>query len=55
LKPHVFKPDPKAHAVYCELYSLYKKCHDAFGTNGGKGNLYDVMKQLIEIRSKARK
>ena len=34
LKPRVFKPNPGAHAVYCELYSLYKKCHDAFGTKG---------------------
>jgi L-ribulokinase len=55
LKPHVFKPDPKAHAVYCELYLLYKKCHDAFGTKEWSGNLYDVMKQLLEIRNCARK
>jgi L-ribulokinase len=55
LKPKVFKPNPKAHAVYRELYALYKKCHDAFGTSDWNGNLYDVMKKLIEIRSKARK
>jgi len=51
LKPHVFKPNPGAHAVYCELYSLYKKCHDAFGTKEWSGNLHDVMKQLLEIRN----
>jgi L-ribulokinase len=55
LKPRVFKPNPGAHAVYCELYSLYKKCHDAFGTKEWNGNLYGVMKQLVEIRSRARK
>jgi L-ribulokinase len=55
LKPHVFKPNPKAHAVYCGLYSLYKKCHDAFGTKEWNGNLYGVMKQLVEIRSQVRK
>jgi L-ribulokinase len=55
LKPHVFKPNPKAHAVYCGLYSLYKKCHDAFGTKEWNGNLHDVMKQLLEIRNRARK
>jgi L-ribulokinase len=55
LKPRVFKPDPKAHAVYCGLYSLYKKCHDAFGTKEWSGNLHDVMKQLLEIRNRARK
>jgi L-ribulokinase len=55
LKPRVFKPDPKAHAVYRGLYALYKQCHDAFGTKEWNGNLYGVMKQLVEIRSQARK
>jgi L-ribulokinase len=55
LKERVFKPNPKAHAVYKKLYPLYKKLHDAFGTTQWKGNLHDVMKELIEIRSKARK
>ncbi len=55
LKPKVFKPNPKAHAVYRELYALYRQLHDAFGTKQGSGNLHGVMKRLIEIRSKARK
>ena len=55
LKPKIFKPDPKAHAVYKRLYALYKKCHDAFGTKEWSGNLHDVMKQLLEIRNRARK
>lgn len=55
LKPTVYKPNPKAHAVYKELYALYKELHDAFGTKEWNGNLYDVMKQLIEIRSRVRK
>jgi L-ribulokinase len=55
LKPKVYKPNPKAHAVYKELYALYKELHDAFGTKEWSGNLYNVMKKLIEIRSKARK
>jgi L-ribulokinase len=55
LKPKVFKPDPRAHAVYKELYALYKQLHDAFGTTEWNGNLYGVMKRLIEIRSRARK
>ena len=54
LKPRVFKPDRKAHAVYRELYSLYKEIHDAFGTEQWKGNLHGIMKQLIAIRQKAR-
>jgi L-ribulokinase len=55
LKPKVFKPDAKAHATYQELYALYKKLHDAFGTQDGGGNLYGVMKKLIEIRGRVRK
>lgn len=54
LKPRVFKPDAKAHAVYRQIYSLYKELHDAFGTETWKGNLHGVMKKLLEIRQKAR-
>jgi L-ribulokinase len=54
LKSRVFKPNPAAHAIYKELYSLYRKLHDAFGTQQATGNLYDVMKRLIEIRNRAR-
>lgn len=54
LKPVVYKPDPKAVAVYKELYKQYRTLHDAFGTRKWTGNLYDVMKKLIEIRSAAR-
>jgi L-ribulokinase len=55
LKPRVFKPNPASHAVYRELYALYKKLHDAFGTKDWSGNLHDVMKELIAIRSRVRK
>jgi len=55
LKQRAFRPDPKAHAVYRELYALYHKLHDAFGTRAADGNLYDVMKRLLEIRGRARK
>lgn len=54
LKPKVFKPDVKAHATYKQLYRLYRKLHDAFGTKIWKGNLFDVMKELIEIRGVVR-
>ena len=55
LKPRVFKPNPKANAVYKELYALYKQLHDAFGTKEWNGNLHGVMKKLIEIRGRVRK
>ncbi|MFO1515185.1 MAG: ribulokinase [Verrucomicrobiota bacterium] len=55
LKPKVFKPNAKAHATYKELYALYKQLHDALGTKAWSGNLYGVMKKLIEIRGRVRK
>jgi L-ribulokinase len=55
LKPRVFKPNPQAHATYRELYALYKKLHDAFGLESWSGSLSDVMKSLIDIRSRVRK
>jgi L-ribulokinase len=55
LMPKIYKPNPKAHAVYRELYPIYKTLHDAFGTREWKGNLFDVMKKLIEIRGRVRK
>jgi L-ribulokinase len=55
LKARVFRPNPKAHEVYKQLYALYRKLHDAFGTKEGNGSLYPVMKELIEIRNQARK
>ena len=55
LKKRVFKPNPKARAVYKELYPLYKELHDAFGTKEWNGNLHAVMKRLLEIRGEARR
>jgi L-ribulokinase len=55
LKAKVFKPNPAAHAVYQELYVLYKQLHDAFGTADWQGNLAGVMKKLLEIRGRARR
>ncbi|HWD20476.1 MAG TPA: ribulokinase, partial [Verrucomicrobiae bacterium] len=54
LKPRVFRPHPARQAVYAELYQLYKKVHDAFGSAAWNGNLHDVMKRLLDIRSRAR-
>jgi L-ribulokinase len=55
LKPKVFKPNARAHAVYRELYPLYRTLHDAFGTPDWHGNLYGVMKSLIDIRARVRR
>lgn len=55
LKDTVYQPNPAAHAVYRELYDLYRMLHDAFGTKTWHGNLYGVMKRLMDIRDEARK
>jgi L-ribulokinase len=54
LQARVFKPNPEAHQVYKQLYALYRKLHDAFGAPQGGGAIYPVMKDLIEIRTRAR-
>lgn len=54
LKDTVYFPQPSAVAVYNELYTLYRNIHDAFGVEGWVGNLSHVMKQLIDIRDRAR-
>jgi L-ribulokinase len=55
LKSKIYKPDPKSLAVYKELYTLYRELHDAFGTKEWNGNLFGIMKKLIEIRRHVRK
>jgi L-ribulokinase len=44
----------KAHETYRDLFELYRTLHDAFGTREWSGNLYGVMKKLIDIRNRMR-
>ncbi len=55
IKSRVFCPDLSAHEVYRRLFRLYGRLHEAFGTATWRGNLHDVMKQLIDIRDRARR
>jgi L-ribulokinase len=55
LKPRTFKPDPENHKIYKELFQLYARLHDAFGTRTWSGNLFPVMKDLLAIRDRQRK
>ena len=55
IKPGFYRPNPKAHEVYREMFRLYTTLHDAFGTRTWRGNLHNIMKDLLEIRSRARK
>ncbi|MGA9364802.1 MAG: ribulokinase [Bacteroidota bacterium] len=51
----VYQPNPQHHDVYRELYNLYRKLHDAFGTPGWSGTMYNVMKDLLTLRDQQRK
>lgn len=53
-KPTVYRPRPASAKIYAELYQLYRRMHDAFGTTGGGQSLYGVMKDLIALRSRVR-
>jgi len=49
-----YTPIQKNVDVYNKLYSLYKELHDIYGTRDFSGNLYHVMKNLLEIRDQVR-
>ncbi len=50
----VYQPIAEHHAVYRELYEIYRTLHDAFGTPSWSGGLYTVMKRLLDIRDRQR-
>ena len=46
----VYYPIPENHLVYKKIFKLYSQIHNAFGINNNAGNIYNVMKDLLEIR-----
>ncbi len=53
LKEKRFLPDPEAHAVYDELYAMYRELHDAFGgVEGARAGLATLMKRLLALRGR---
>jgi L-ribulokinase len=57
-----YEPNEQNHLVYRKLYKIYKQLHDGFGTKSWNlperqagGNMYNVMKDLLDIRDKVRK
>lgn len=46
-----FAPDARAHAVYNELYAIYRQLHDSFGNVTSAADLGPVMKRLLDIRA----
>ncbi|PYR93490.1 MAG: ribulokinase [Acidobacteria bacterium] len=54
LKEKRFEPQPDAHAVYDQLYGIYRELHDAFGgVAGAASDLGAVMKRLLTIKERA--
>ncbi|HEX5475356.1 MAG TPA: ribulokinase [Vicinamibacterales bacterium] len=54
LKEKRFDPDEGAHAVYDELYRLYRELHDAFGgVAGAPFDLGRMMKRLLDVKDRA--
>ena len=54
VREKMYHPNPANHAVYTQLYELYKTLHDAFGTATWSGTLNHVMKRLLEVRERQR-
>ena len=52
VKEVVYRPDPENHKVYNELFSLYRKLHDAFGGVDEAAGLGGVMKDLLAIKAR---
>jgi L-ribulokinase len=50
-----YLPINENHLIYRKLYSLYRLLHDSFGTVKQSGNLFNVMKELLDIRDNVRK
>ncbi|MEX0321338.1 MAG: ribulokinase [Puniceicoccaceae bacterium] len=47
-----YTPNPENHAVYSELFGLYKQAHDAFGGVNDSASLGNVMKDLLKIKER---
>ena len=51
----VYNPIPGNHSLYKDLYKLYKQIHDGFGTVNSNIDMYNVMKDLLNIRDQVRR
>jgi L-ribulokinase len=51
----VYEPIASNQEIYGRLFRLYRRLHDLFGTKDYAKNQFDLMKELIAIRSEARR
>jgi len=50
-----FQPIEMNHGIYKKLYALYKQLHNGFGTDSWNGSMFNVMKNLLDIRDEVRR
>jgi L-ribulokinase len=54
LKAKRFDPDAAAHAVYDDLYGIYRELHDVFGgVPGARADLGTLMKRLLAVKARS--
>ena len=51
----VYIPIKENHETYKKLYALYRQLHDGFGTKQWNGNMFNVMKELLQLRDEVRR
>jgi len=51
----IYNPISQNHEVYKKIFKLYSQLHDAFGINKVAGNVFKVMKDLLEIRDNVKR
>jgi L-ribulokinase len=52
---NTFYPIQANYEIYKKIYVLYKQLHDGFGIKTAAGNMFSVMKELLNIRDKVRR
>ena len=55
VKEKVYKPNAENHKVYQRVYALYKQLHDGFGVAGNHIGMFNVMKELLDIKENSQR
>ncbi len=51
----IYIQNSENHEVYKKLYKLYRQLHDRFGLKDQNVSIYNVMKDLLDLRDKVRR
>jgi L-ribulokinase len=50
-----YLPIKEHYETYRKLYTLYRQLHDGFGTDRWSGSMFNVMKDLLQLRDEVRR